>query len=321
MTGAPMPDGADAVVMVERTDARRRRRPGRSSEAAVPAGQPRPPGRRRPARRATWCSPPGDGAHARPPRRAGQRRRRRRCRACTRAPGRRAVHRRRAGRGGRRRWRPARSATPTAPTLLAAGGGQRLRGRRPRPRPRRRGRHHRGHRRGRRLLRRRVTRAACQHGRLRPREGGARPHRRHALDADRHPAGQAVRLRPGRERHAGVRPARQPGVVAGQLRAARPSRAALDDGPPRARPRPGCQAVADAAFARRPDGKIHFVRVRGRRDARRRAPRRARPAARAATTSAPWPRPTPWPWSPTATAWPRATIVAVLLLDEVPTAA
>ena len=26
MTGAPMPDGADAIVMVERTDARRRRR-------------------------------------------------------------------------------------------------------------------------------------------------------------------------------------------------------------------------------------------------------------------------------------------------------
>ena len=35
-------------------------------------------------------------------------------------------------------------------------------------------------------------------GRHRPREGGARPHRRHAVDADRDPTGQAVRVRPRR---------------------------------------------------------------------------------------------------------------------------
>ena len=46
-----------------------------------------------------------------------------------------------------------------------------------------------------------------QHGRLRRRQGRARPHRRDAVDADRDQAGQAVRLRHAR-RHAGVRPRR-----------------------------------------------------------------------------------------------------------------
>ena len=41
---------------------------------------------------------------------------------------------------GRRRWRPARSATPTGRCSLALVAGSRLRGRRPRPGPRRRGR-------------------------------------------------------------------------------------------------------------------------------------------------------------------------------------
>ena len=52
-----------------------------------------------------------------------------------------------------------------------------------------------GHHRGRGDLRRRAHQRRRVDGRHRPREGGARPHRRHAVDADRHPAGQAVRLR------------------------------------------------------------------------------------------------------------------------------
>ena len=48
----------------------------------------------------------------------------------------------------------------------------------------------------------------------------------------------------GTLRHAGVRAARQPGELAGQLRAAHPPRAAPDDGSPAARP-PGLVAVSD----------------------------------------------------------------------------
>ena len=60
-----------------------------------------------------------------------------------------------------------------------------------------------------------VTVGRREHGRLRPREGRARRDRRHAVDADRHQAGQAVRVRVDRrEAHAGVRAAGQPGVVA-----------------------------------------------------------------------------------------------------------
>ncbi len=49
------------------------------------------------------------------------------------------------------------------------------------------------------------------------------------VDAGRHQAGQAVRLRDHRRR-ADLRPARQPGQLAHQLRAVRPSGAAADDG-------------------------------------------------------------------------------------------
>jgi molybdopterin molybdotransferase len=63
-------------------------------------------------------------------------------------------------------------------------------------------------------LRRRGHQRWGEHGRLRPGEGGARRGGRHALDAGGHPPGQAVRLRRAR-RHARLRPARQPGVVAG----------------------------------------------------------------------------------------------------------
>ena len=63
-------------------------------------------------------------------------------------------------------------------------------------------------------------------------------------------------------RRPGVRPARQPGQLAGQLRAARPPGAAADDGPPSAGP-PSVVAVADDGLRRRPDGKVHLVRVNG----------------------------------------------------------
>ncbi len=83
----------------------------------------------------------------------------------------------------------------------------------------------------RRHLRRAAHQRRREHGRLRLRQGRARPHGRHALDAGGHPPGQAARLRHGatwRRRRvatrAGVRPARQPGVVGGVLRAVRPAR-------------------------------------------------------------------------------------------------
>ena len=61
---------------------------------------------------------------------------------------------------------------------------------------------------------------------------------------------------------AGVRPARQPGVVAGELRAVRPPGLRRLGGHPHPRlHRPRLAATADEALSRRPDGKIHFVRV------------------------------------------------------------
>ena len=110
MTGAPMPDGADAVVMVERTAARRRRRRARA---------------RTRRRRATTCAPPGgDVAAGERGVRAGHACSGPRTSACSRAStsaevrvypaaaGRRALDRRRAGRVGAARAR-ARSATRT----------------------------------------------------------------------------------------------------------------------------------------------------------------------------------------------------------------
>ena len=82
----------------------------------------------------------------------------------------------------------------------------------------------------------------------------------YALDADRDQAGEAARVR-GDRRRAGVRSARQPGLVAGELRAARPARAAAARGPVRrAAPSP-CVAVAASPLRRRPDGRVHFDRV------------------------------------------------------------
>ena len=181
--------------MVERTDGGRRRRRGRDRGVEVvppgdhvrPAGDDLQPGRRRvPGRRR--CSPPATSACW--PRSASATRRRR-------APGprRRALHRRRAGRRGPQPLGPARSATRTGRTLLAlvpqAGCDAVDLGRV----ARRRGRHHRRHRARRRPPATRRHERRREHGRLRLREGRARPHRRHAVDAGRHQAGQAAGVR------------------------------------------------------------------------------------------------------------------------------
>ena len=251
MTGAPMPDGADAIVMVERTAARRRRRRARST--------------RRGRRRATTSARAGGDLEA------GERRVRGRARcsaprtsACSRASARRrcaAYPRARVGVlstgdelvEDRARSRPGKIRDSNRPMLLALLARRGRRAGRPRHRARRRGRHRRA--RSSDALdacdavhheRRRVGR------RLRLREGRARP--RSATLAVAGPggdqAGEAALRSACVQRHAGVRAARQPGVVARELRAVRPARAAADDGPRPSRCRPrGRGAAADARDA------------------------------------------------------------------------
>ena len=205
MTGAPIPDGADAVVMVERTQ-------------RLDDGDARSPSRR-PCRRARPCAAAGDDLRAgdvvfEPGEvlgaghlgvlaglGVGE------VRGAPPAPGRRAVHRRRAGRGrAAARARPDPRLQPGHAARAGRAAG--LAGRRPRARSATTRRPSTAAiRAGAVDLRRRAHQRRRVDGRHRPREGGARPHRRHALDADRHPAGQAVGLRAGR-RHAGVRAAR-----------------------------------------------------------------------------------------------------------------
>ena len=72
---------------------------------------------------------------------------------------------------------------------------------------------------------------------------GERPGEHVRVDADRDQAGEAARVR-GDRRRAGVRPARQSGVVAGELRAARPARAAAARGPRRRAGRAGARGRA-----------------------------------------------------------------------------
>ena len=69
--------------------------------------------------------------------------------------------------------------------------------------------------------------------------------------------------------------------------------------------RPLVRAVADADMRRRADGKTHFLRVRTAFDGTTGAGRPGR-ARRAATSSPPPRRPTAWPASPTGRAWPPA---------------
>ena len=266
MTGAPLPPGADAVVMVEDTEpldgghrvrirrsvARRRSRCGsagddvRRGDLLFPAGTVVRPAVLGVLASVGHLRDPGGAAGA----------------------GRRAVDRRRAGRG-----------------RCAARAGPDPR-EQPDDAPRRA---------GRRPGACRSTSASCATTRRRSRRRCARPRSAcdaivtsggvsmgdfdvvkvvldrmadDALDADRHQAGQAVRLRPARRRGstgAGVRAARQPGVVARQLRAARPAGAAADDGAHRATRStvPGSWPSPTTGFVRRPDGKVHWDRVHG----------------------------------------------------------
>ena len=235
------------------------------------------------------------------PRRAGQRRRRRGRRRAPPAPRRRALHRRRAGRRPRPPLAPGQIRDSNRPTLLAAGGGQRVRGGRPRARsPTTRPPSPRPSREGAATCDAVVTSGGVSDGRLRPREGGARPHRRHALDADRHPAGQALRLRrwstatpvfglPGNPVSSMVsfellRPPRPAARWPGHAEPPRPPR-----GP--GRRRRGLRAAGPTARSTSSgwwpsatrDGALHVALGR-------------RPGL--ATTSPPWPRPTPWPSLP-----------------------
>ena len=65
----------------------------------------------------------------------------------------------------------------------------------------------------------------------------------------------------------------QPRELARELRVARPAGAASDDGPHRRSMRPTVEAIADVPLQRRPDGKIHYVRVHGEFGADGRVPR------------------------------------------------
>ena len=77
-------------------------------------------------------------------------------------------------------------------------------------------------------------------------------------------------------------------------------------------------AVADEALARRPDGKVHFVRVVAERSTTAAAPRAHPPAARAPTTSPPWRRADALlPFLPTATGVAPGEQVRILLLSVV----
>ena len=88
--------------------------------------------------------------------------------------------------------------------------------------------------------------------------------------------------------------------------------------------RPSVVAVTDADLQRRPDGRTHLD-AGGRRVRRRRArARRARSAPRAATSSPPPRWPTRWSWSTTATAsppaprWPRSCSMVVEAAFDAP---
>ena len=176
MTGAPIPDGADAIVMVERTAARRRRRGPRRARGRAPGDHVRAAG--------------GDLA-GRPARvRRGHGARARRTSACSRASGPVAVRvfpRARVGvlstgdelRRGPGALAPGQIRDSNRPMLLALRRTTRASSRRPRHRARRRGRASTARARGRaRAVRRGDHERRRVGGRLRLREGRARPARR-----------------------------------------------------------------------------------------------------------------------------------------------
>ena len=297
MTGAPMPAGADAVVMVERTrSVGRRRRDPRSGDARRSrAARGRRP-RNRPARVRSRHA-----AHARAPRRARQPRRGR-ARVPSRARG----------------WACAPPATsssasgPLAPGLIRDSNRPMLlavleeAGCEPVDYGIARD--------DEATLTETITRAVDECDALvtsgavsmgdydfvkvvLERLAGRAPGQHVRVDADRDQAGQAARVR-GDRRRAGVRAAGQPGVVPRELRAARPARAAEARGPSRraarARARRGRErlpAPARRSAALRP-GDRPRTRTAG--------TCASGPGSRPATCSRAWPRPRAWRSSRTA---------------------
>ena len=248
MTGAPMPDGADAIVMVEVTHTRRRRRRRRRARASSAitsarraATSPRAPRCSRPARCLTpahigvLASLDVDDVLCHPRPRVG-------------------VSRPATSSSSRVRSRSGRIRDSNRPMLLAVVEESGFDAGRLRHRARRRGRDRAAHhRRGRRVRRAAHERRGVD-GRLRLREGRARTARRGTAGqrvrvvAGRDQAGQAARVRHPR-RGAGVRAAGQPGVVARQLRAVRPAGAAAPRWAGRRRSSRSSAAIARTAFA------------------------------------------------------------------------
>ena len=287
MTGAPMPAGADAVVMVERT--RSVADAVEILEAATPGDHVRPAGGdleagQRVFEAGTLLTPAHLGVLASLDVRRGRCAIRARASAC--APP--ATSSSSAGRSRR-----ASSATRTgrccSPCSRKPAASRSTTASRATTRPTLTDDDH--------PRRRRVRRARHERrgvdGRLRLREGRARAPGRGApgqhvrVDADRDQARQAARVR-GDRRRAGVRAAGQPGVVARELRAARPARAAAARGP-RRRARRARARRGRGDFRRRTDGR-RALRPGDRSATRTAGTCASGPGSRPATCSRAWPR-------------------------------
>ena len=299
MTGAPMPEGADAVIAVEDTDGAadgRGRVPRRRLGAGATSGR-----RARTSPRGRSSSPAGDivGPRTIALLAAVRARRRSRCTAgrtssCSRpatsssSPG--------------RRCGPARSTTRT-PRCSGRPPWSRRVGRDPRGRRRHRRGAARRARRGRRRGRRHHHQRRCLDGRLRRRQ--ERPAQRgHRLRQGRDAARQAAGLRPARRPRgpagAALRPARQPGVVLRLVRGLRapgaaPAHAARAGEAPAARqPRSSRGSRPRGAASVRPGRGVALARGHAAR--RRRSPGRGRtssPTSPGRTASSSCPRTSP----------------------------
>ena len=111
-----------------------------------------------------------------------------------------------------------------------------------------------------------------------------------ALDAGRDQAGQAARVRDARDRPR-VRPAGQSGLVARELRALRPARVAASSPAVPTSCATRCSRPPRRAMPRRSDGKLHLDRVRVCASTTA-ATCASGPASRRATCSRAWPAPT-----------------------------